>query len=146
MVSLTHRIVCPTFGKATSKKFWNRNQMHTRTLGCMYYEDETATFLPRWLHLLFPHLVMWCAPVIHWQGFRLQHEWLYQVLGWPWAFNPSWVVHASRVFIPTSSLWFSWLPLTLKLIFHVDKQTPYSLSIFQTFFFWKLVFPPLNCQ
>lgn len=62
--------------------------MHTHTLGCMYAEDETTTSLPSWLHLFFPHLVMWCAPAIYWQGFRLQHEWLYQVPGWPWVLIP----------------------------------------------------------
>lgn len=49
-------------------------------------------------------------------------------------FNPKWVVHASRVFIPTSSLQFSWLLPALKLIFHVDKQAPIPFFCFPIFF------------
>lgn len=50
-------------------------------------------------------------------------------------FNPKWVVHASRVFIPTSSLQFFWVFFpALKLIFHVDKQAPLPFFYVPIFF------------
>lgn len=50
-------------------------------------------------------------------------------------FNPKWVVHASRVFIPTSSLQFSWFFFpALKLIFYVDKQAPLPFFYVPIFF------------
>lgn len=51
-------------------------------------------------------------------------------------FNPKWVVHASRVFIPTSSLQFSWFFFfsAFKLIFYVDKQAPLSFFYVPIFF------------
>lgn len=140
MVSLTHTIVCPTFGKATSKKFWNGNQMHTRTLGYTYYRDETATLFPVGFTSSFPtwscgaHL--WCNDKA--LDYNMNGDIKFQDgLG----FNPRWVVHASRVFIPTSPLWFSEFPLAHKLIFHANKPLVPLPSSKLFFFFNPVGFP-----
>lgn len=143
MDSLTHTIVCHTFGKATSKKFWNGNQMHARTLGCMYYKDETATLFPVGLTSFFPHLVMWCAPAMHWQGFRLQHEWLDHVPGWPWALIPGELcMHQGFLFPPHlySSRSFL-LHQTNISCGQTSLQSPFHLPNF--FFPLASRFPPL---
>lgn len=135
MVSLTHMMVCPTFGKATSKKFQNGNQMHNRTSGCMYYRDETATLLPVGFTSSFP---TWSCGA-HLRGPDKALD--YNTNGYirfqeGLRFNPRWAVHASRAFIPSSPLWFSEFPLAHKLIFLVDKQASSSPSFFQAFFFF----------